>query len=82
MKHLNYLDVQIQQLKLLYFKYKESNLLEKKKLVKLLKCSEEMEKIYWETFDLLEIQKIATFGQFLRLVPILLENYSKIMSLT
>lgn len=81
MKHLRYLDVQIQQLKLLYFKYKKSDLLEKKKLVKLLKCSGETEKLYWETLDLLEIEKIATFGQFLRFVPLLLENYSKIMSL-
>lgn len=78
-KHIRYLNLQIQQLKLLYFKYKRTNLLERNGLIELLQCSGSMENITLDVLELLEIKENANFGQFLSLIPFLLENYSAIM---
>ena len=62
----------------MYFKYKQSNLLDRQGLQNLLKISE-TEDVTEEIFNFLEIKKITSFGQFLSIIPLLLENYTKIM---
>ena len=69
----------MQQLKQLYFKYKQSNLLEKNGLHELLRCVENTDFSVEGVFQILEIKNYANFGQFLSIIPLLLENYSKIM---
>ena len=76
---LRYLSQQIQQLKNLYFKYKKSSLLEKQALGKLLKAVDGLDNTAEEIFKLIEVKNQAKFGQFLSIVPFLLENYTKIM---
>ena len=78
-KQLNYLSTQIENLKILYFKYKDSNLLEKPGFLLLLSSTNHSTTLAEEIFQLLEVKTTASFGHFLSIIPFLLENYSQIM---
>lgn len=78
-KHVRFLSLQVNQLKSLFFKYKQSALLEKPALYKLFESVKRLDSCLDEIFSVLDLKKSANFGQFLSLIPLFLENYEEIM---
>jgi len=78
-KHVRFLGVQVNQLKSLYFKYKQSALLERKALAKLFESVKRLDSRLEEIFSVIDLKKSANFGQFLSIIPLFLENYEEIM---